>query len=1407
MTKKINSIAPLLLGALGWCATLQASTYHWTGGGNDGGLWTTPANWGVSAGYPNGEGDTAVFSSSADAKLDAPVTLQYLDVKAGAAVVVSATEAGSLTMNNTTTAARIGLRVSENAKLSCAVPMHFATTTRSDVQVEAGCELHFRGALTIDGGVFYVTGLGLCSFEGEATVTAPATKAYFGIFARGYASEAPVRFADDAVVSFHSVFAGASSTAAPAVAFSQSGNAHVSIAQDLNLSGDVWPDEMPEHAGHAYRLEGGELTVGGTFFVGGNQSARFVQTDGMATVKTLRFGKSNAAFAGELQGGTLTLTNGSSSPSDVLWFGDGLRLLVSGGRLVYPSAFTPCDHPGLAFGAGEFVLASANGTLSWNFSRNLVQAGATLAYDGTAKIDFGHHVCTYGLNLAVRGEGVRLTLPSHTVVFAPDGGTMKLTVGAGASFRLADTSVRVQAPLDLAVEEDGKIEMPTRNVLVAHRLTVAGVEKGRGRFRATAENADWFASSHAVSSILVPRVWTGAGDGTSWADAANWADDNATCAYSDVSAARTVTMPADETTVGAIVVLPNAARQPVTVAGDGRIVFQEEQLVAAVVVAEDCTLAFDVDVRVGTAWSQGLVGGGTVAFKKSYPGANGNYAPFAIDGKVVYSGTESLVPSADSAANNFFSLWTYETAVHSAFEIVEGAKLDATRLFCGPGGFLMAEDIRQTGGETTFDTFYVNQHNHDVTHSPTYRLEGGRMTVNGVLFLNGIYSSLMTRFPGGSFEMTGGELACGSMCCALNQNYFRLSGGRATVAGDLKAEFSGTFGQTNRNDCAYLLGGVTLAFTGTEARAIAAKAQLTGRGGDTKIVSDGCLVKVSEDADLTGAGGLHFSGDGILDVYGRFGFTGRLTFDGSSWCYLKEASVLDGPRELRVTRGTFCVRGTIAKSPDSIYLYREGALTSDKPGKSMTVRRLVVAGEDRPVGTYTFGTLSVTVERPSEWLSDAAADLSDERADVALAEDTTLESLVYRPSSAAGSTLTLGAADGATLTLADGATIDVGTDDTLVISANVVLAGKVRKTGFGKVVFAGSVTCPASVTKGAEGSDAYWLRINHGSADFDGAVTGVRLVCCSGDGDMPLVTLKANCMVSDYAAVLTAYSDDGFATSCRGETRQEGATVDYTTVPALLKDRPMPLTSPQGGSGRYVLSSGTFIGPRRGTNLSFVRNYDDRGTFEFVQDGGTVRLYWDFLFARNSTGQDLTYTLNGGTLEMLFAQFLSYDRSLSHVNLNGGAVVLGDNFKQLESSAFDVSVGGDVTLKASADVVAYVPADFVGTGSVTVEGPGRIDLGGIYFLPKLSVKNGGTLGIAPHLMTRSMSATALTLDQGVLSLPYEGLLTVAALCVDGRDCPPRVYTPGRGVVRNSLVGNGRLRVLTGPQYGMAIIIR
>ena len=73
MTRKKHVMLMLLVGALGCCATLRASTYYWTGGGNDGGLWTTPANWGVSAGYPNGEGDTAVFSR----ELFFPVLLRW----------------------------------------------------------------------------------------------------------------------------------------------------------------------------------------------------------------------------------------------------------------------------------------------------------------------------------------------------------------------------------------------------------------------------------------------------------------------------------------------------------------------------------------------------------------------------------------------------------------------------------------------------------------------------------------------------------------------------------------------------------------------------------------------------------------------------------------------------------------------------------------------------------------------------------------------------------------------------------------------------------------------------------------------------------------------------------------------------------------------------------------------------------------------------------------------------------------------------------------------------------------------------------------------------------------------------------------------------------------------------------
>ena len=51
----------------------SAFAYTWTGGANDGGLWTTPQNWGVTSGYPQAADDPVIFDSQRDFFGDATV--------------------------------------------------------------------------------------------------------------------------------------------------------------------------------------------------------------------------------------------------------------------------------------------------------------------------------------------------------------------------------------------------------------------------------------------------------------------------------------------------------------------------------------------------------------------------------------------------------------------------------------------------------------------------------------------------------------------------------------------------------------------------------------------------------------------------------------------------------------------------------------------------------------------------------------------------------------------------------------------------------------------------------------------------------------------------------------------------------------------------------------------------------------------------------------------------------------------------------------------------------------------------------------------------------------------------------------------------------------------------------------
>ena len=79
--------------------SFMAFAYTWTGGGNDG-LWTTPANWGVTSGYPQNANDPIIFNGSANVSLNtgAQTDIAYIKVTAGN-VVLTATEGSSLKIN------------------------------------------------------------------------------------------------------------------------------------------------------------------------------------------------------------------------------------------------------------------------------------------------------------------------------------------------------------------------------------------------------------------------------------------------------------------------------------------------------------------------------------------------------------------------------------------------------------------------------------------------------------------------------------------------------------------------------------------------------------------------------------------------------------------------------------------------------------------------------------------------------------------------------------------------------------------------------------------------------------------------------------------------------------------------------------------------------------------------------------------------------------------------------------------------------------------------------------------------------------------------------------------------------------------------------------------------------------
>ena len=225
--------------------------------------------------------------------------------------------------------------------------------------------------------------------------------------------------------------------------------------------------------------------------------------------------------------------------------------------------------------------------------------------------------------------------------------------------------------------------------------------------------------------------------------------------------------------------------------------------------------------------------------------------------------------------------------------------------------------------------------------------------------------------------------------------------------------------------------------------------------------------------------------------------------------------------------------------------------------------------------------------------------------------------------------------------------------------------------------------------------------------------------------------------------------------------------------------------------------------------VSFFHLWNDTGTFELVQNGGTLILSTGLYLVRNSKGVSNTYTLNDGLVSFDSA-IASYSRTMGSVNLNGGTVKIGytgDAFCPRENVA--LTVGGTVTFETPAGTSAAIVNDGVGEATFVKIGAGSLALDGAFDLSSLDVQE-GAITLKDRMLPLLDGTTDLSIARAAtLNLDYDGQAVFKTLKVGDRNRVAGVYsaTQGPHAVKAVLDGDGELRILEGCDPGIVIKIR
>jgi len=457
----------------------DGAAWTWTGGG-DGTTWSQPANWGVDDGFPDAADAAVAFPLDATVDIADAVSVQSISAAAG--VTLTLKGSGRLSIGASS------LNIGAGAKLFLRVPM--VASTAQLVVSNAG-EFHCHSGVT---NAFTTSERGLVisggtNLFGDGADVSVKTRIFFG---EGYAAGNEYRIEGNARIAALVLTLSYSKTCRR-VHVVQDGADSVVEVSTLATAGNSTKIDA------SYALLDGTLTasyvyVGSASSSGLAQPADVLVSGGTATIGTLDlcYGEFTHV-AGELSISSYRNTTGSASA----------RFVLGGADTKFPASVSSV--------AVDF----------------LPTADVTLEPDRAFTYVVAPNARTP--RSLVIGENATVSIPDGTTWAGETCDPLPVTIRSSGRLFIDDQRGYLMQPIALSIESGCTGGIGTtansarlaRSAFVCHSADFAGTALEAGKCHAfrDAPVSSYRTEGNDASSVIVPYVWTGGGDGSTFADA------------------------------------------------------------------------------------------------------------------------------------------------------------------------------------------------------------------------------------------------------------------------------------------------------------------------------------------------------------------------------------------------------------------------------------------------------------------------------------------------------------------------------------------------------------------------------------------------------------------------------------------------------------------------------------------------------------------------------------------------------------------------------------------------------------------------------------------------------------------------------------------------------------------------